>query len=423
MRKLDLQKYYILIFYLIGLVNWFFKLEVIYLSSLLLLSIYVIKMNLDRKLLIPIILGVPFMHYNPNMDTLSIIMGLMISVVLILDMINNKMYNYNNIIKSMIIILLLMVFSLFYTISFELSVNGIIKYCIYTILLIYLYNINSDKKDIIIKSFIYISFVIIIQIGIYFTSNISFNFLENLKNLTLGWGSFNVISYMFIASLIVATIKYTENNKTRYLLYIFLMISCSILTLTKGTYIAVLIVCVPYMMNVYNDNKKNPYLVKQFVFYVIIALLFRLLISNPLGITLDWYDRIGRGSVSQDGIDVLLSLGLDVVKLSPIVGLGANISSLFISNVYFIYDPNYFPNFIIQTMATLGLIGLVGVGYYLFVVIKALLKKSNYNKYILLLFLVIIIQSLFDTSIFSGIVMITLSVVLSNISEEMKGIA
>ncbi|MFA5543662.1 MAG: hypothetical protein WC008_03565 [Bacilli bacterium] len=423
MNKLDLKKYYILIFYLIGLVNWFFKLDLLYLISLLIFTGFITYKNIDRRLLIPIIIAVPFMHYNPDFSVLSIIIGLIIAVILVLDIIKYQMYTINNIIKAMFIILVLMMFSLFYTISFELSMLGISKFLIYTVLLVYFYNIKSDKKDIIINSFIYISFIIVLQIFIYFITNLQFDFLENLSKLTLGWGSYNVISYFFLSTIILSSIKYIQTYKNRYLILIFLMISFSILTLTKGTYIAIVIISVPYLMNMYNDSKKNPYLVKQFILYVIIALLFRLFVSNPLGITLNWYDRIGRGSVSQDGIDVLLSLGLDVVKMSPIVGLGANISSLFISNVYFIYDPNYFPNFIIQTMATLGLIGLCGVGYYLFAVIKTLLKKSCYNKYVLLIFLVIIIQSLFDTSIFSGIVMITLSILLSNVEEEKKGVA
>ena len=422
MKKIFEKDYYIFSIYAIGLINWFFKLNYLYLILILGLSFFIILKNYDRKHLISLILCTPFVHYNDYYNIVYLIAGLILICLYTYDIYKNDRLLINEIIVAMLILLVLMTFSLFYTLDFNLSFYGVLKFGIYAFVLVYLNSVKTDKIMTIVNSVMYLGVLVILEIGLFFLENYQTNFLDNIKVLDLGWGGYDLISLTFIISFIVTTIGYLKTYKYKYFLFILGFISLSILTLTKGSYISILIISVPYALLLYNKNEKNTYLVKQFVFYVIIALAFRLLVSNPTGITDYWFERIERDNFLDDKY-LLIKKGLEVIKINPIFGLGANVSSLFISNYEYIFDSKYFPNFVIQTIATIGILGIIALLYFIFVVIKSLISKNIYNTFVLLMFIVILIQGLFDASFYTGIVMIILSIILSGIERKETAVA
>lgn len=417
MKKFLEKDYYIFSIYTIGIINWFFKLNYLYTIFIIGLSFFIILKKYERKYLIPAILIYHFAHYQLKLDLVQLVGGLIIVGLYSFDIKRTKNLSMNKISIAMLLVLLVMAFSIFYSIDIKLTMMGIYKYGLYTFILIYLFSFKEDKKMIIVNSIMYLGILVFLEMSLFFIRHIDIGIIESVKIMDLGWGGFDLISLTFIISFIISTIGYLETYRYKYLLLIFAYISLAILTLTKGSYISILIISIPYAVLLYNKNKKNTYLVKQFVFYVIIALLFRLFVSNPTGLTTLWYDRIGREDVTGNKY-LLIKNGLDVVRISPLFGLGANISSLFITNYRYLHESFYFPNFIIQTLSTIGIIGLIALVYYIYTVIRELLSKNNYNLFILLMFIVILIQGLFDASFYTGIVMIILSVTLSGIERK-----
>jgi hypothetical protein len=374
--------------------------------------------------LIPVVICALIAFREVRIEFLLLCGSACILAILVYDIYKQKLYKTNDIIKSMLLVLLVMTFSMLYTLSIAHSLIGLAKNITFVIVLFYFYNVKSEtKKENISKCFTYLGLVVLMEIAIYFIQNNQIPFVENLRSLNLGWGSYGFISMLYLMIIPLSTYWYISEKKQYILLFIFFGISMGILTMTRGSYIAMIILSIPFSIQVYNDAK-NPHLFKQFLMFLIIALLFRLFVSNPMGMTNEWYNRINLISNSKDGKDLVFDLGLRVFKINPLFGTGVHTSPIFLAHTQDLLGgmSTYFQNYIVQTLATLGIVGMFVFINYVNMVFKQTTMNTKYNRYVLYLFLAIMIQGLFDTTIYSGIVMITLSIVFCCLDEKISNI-
>lgn len=412
-----MNKYYLPIIFIVGLINWAFNLP-IYLPFLIIVMGLIIYFDLERKYILPLILFFPLVFQVLMINPFTITCYAIIILLLLHDIYIKEYFKINAIFIIMACLLLVMGLSLLFTVSTSLSLLGILKYYIYILCFYYAYNIKDfNKKSYVLKSLFAISLLILAEIFIYFISQIGINYKTLLADLDLGWGSFNEISLIYLLLTPIAGYDYLINsNKTKYLYWIFFNISMVFLMMTRGSYIAMLFMAIPFLMHMYNHAENKGKVTKQFLFYIIIALLFQLLVSTPTGMTELWYKRINNLTISFSNTDLLVDLGIKLFKVSPIFGSGVNTSSIYLS----LYNVKMFPNYMVETLATLGLIGLFIFIMYLVIVIRCT-KGSLYNQYARYAFLIIVIQGLFATSFYNFVIMIILSIILSCLDENKKG--
>ena len=415
--KTFLNKLYLPLIYLIGLINWTIDTNYLYIPLVVIVIGIVVFKNLKRIYLMPLMTCLPFAFKSVSINPFVIICYIIIMLLLSYDIYQQIYTEVNPIIKIMFLFLMIMILSLFYTLSSELTWKGILEYYFYLFILYYFYNVKDQNKKMYLgKSLIILSFYIFFQMIIYWISNIGLSFQEMLAMLDLGWGSYNLISLMYLILIPLSSYYYLEKKQNYYIIFIFFNISMVFIMMTRGSYLTLLLMAIPFLIQIYNDSIDKAKIFKQFLLYLIIALLFRLLISTPTGMSELWFKRINNLQISFTNNDLLFDLGIKIFKINPIFGNGANTSSIFLS----LYDTKNFPNYLIETLATLGIIGLFILILYLSSVLKVT-TGSLYNRYARYSFICIMIQGLLETGFYSFVIMVILSLILSSLDENTKG--
>ncbi|MDD3191713.1 MAG: O-antigen ligase family protein [Bacilli bacterium] len=404
-----------IILFLVAITNWYLQWTIGYLAVMFVVGIFILYRNYSRIYMIPLAIASLIAFYQPRIDIPVYIMGGLIVLLACYDFIKNRIKQFNPVAKSMFLFLLFMGISMLYTVDILSSVTGIIHMLLFIYVWMYFSNIEKKtKQSYVIRVVIYFSFALFIEIVLGFIQYWQGTFLLTLADLNMGWGRFSEISFFYLISIPLTTVYYLRNEvKLRYLFILFFQISMVVLFASRGAYIALLVCAIPYCVLTFRSAINKIRLIKTFLIYIIIALVFRLLVSNPTGMTMLWYERITFFAY-QDQQEIF-AMGLQAWRLSPLFGNGV------LSSVYFLkeisqsigYELRYFPNYLVHTIVTLGIFGLLPFSHFVYQLFNLLKEKTQMNRYLFILLLIVFTQGLFDTTFYGVIVMITLLIMLS----------
>jgi O-antigen ligase len=104
-----------------------------------------------------------------------------------------------------------------------------------------------------------------------------------------------------------------------------------------------------------------------------------------------------------------------VFKQYPLFGGGVYTSQFYISRVS---ESVYYHNYLIQTLATIGIIGLAAFLYYLYQILRGVTRRHDYNIYVFFIVLNMMVHGLFDTTFYNPLVMVMFSCILPLLSME-----
>lgn len=423
MRQFLKNNGYIILLFLFSVLCSTFGMTLLYSIPMVLISYGIICLNLPRKHFIPLLLSTLFTYREQTLDLYQGICVALVMGLLVYDLIRHRHFRKNPLIIGYLVWIATMVMSLFTAIDVLLALQGIAQALLWFMILYYCWiHMNDDMREYGYRSFSYFSIAIALEIGLYFLLLNGKPFLEILRGFELGWGGYAHVSLLYLVCVLMSTLWYLQDETKwgRLMLVLFQLLMAGVFN-SKGSYIAMLLLAVPYLILVFQNTKRRSFLGKIAIGYLIFALLFRLVIANPLGFRTVWYERVGL----QDRLEkkMIFELGLEAFRGNPLFGIGAYNSPLFLRSLSqdLGYNLLYFQNYWVQTLATLGIVGMISFLFLGSGMVRMLKKRSLLNYFIGIILGLFLIQGLFDTTFYSVILMCVLSLVLSFIDEE-KGV-
>ncbi|MFA7126718.1 MAG: hypothetical protein WC182_04050, partial [Bacilli bacterium] len=369
MRQFFKNNGYIMWLCLMGILNWVLNITYLYSALMVIISFIIIIKNLSRRYFIPLLLGMLFAYRFQTLDIYHILCIVLVVGLIIFDIIRCHQIRKNHLIIGYMVWIASMIMSLFTAIDISLAFEGIGQAFVWFIILYYCWvNMNEDMRVYSYRSFAFFSLALALQIIVYFCLSIGQPMIEILRQFDLGWGDYSQVSLIYLISLIITTLWFIQNQKkwSLFILALFQLFMAGVFA-SKGSYIAMLLLAVPFMILVFQNVQNRHFLGKILIGYLIFALLFRLFVANPIGLRTVWYERVGL--IDRLDKDVIFQLGIEAFRSNPLFGIGAYNSPIFLRTLSIDRGLSlmYFQNYWIQTLATLGLVGLgsfwfLGVG-------------------------------------------------------------
>ncbi len=138
-----------------------------------------------------------------------------------------------------------------------------------------------------------------------------------------------------------------------------------------------IILGLPLLLKIVSDVKHKTNFIITLIYLTIIALLIILLVAIPTGYIKEFFDFLSSKGLSIEDIELISRIGFRVFQRYPLLGAGANSANYYISIAI---DNRFYDNFVIETLANMGLVGLISFGYYLYQIVRYCIKKNKYNK-------------------------------------------
>ncbi|MDD3106224.1 MAG: O-antigen ligase family protein [Bacilli bacterium] len=411
---------YIIFFSIVCLINWKFHLSYFALSIGIIFLIFIILFDVNRFRMIPLILSiVASLRLNTPNDYLgpALFSAIIIVPLVAFDLFRKKVFYSNQIFIGMIFLLIAMIFSLTNTPDFVTSLLGVLMMVVYMFLFLYLFNKKSqyDMSSTwlyIAKSFTYFGILILFETLIFNFEISTGGFLSffNWKEVDLSWANTNYIAMIYLVIIPLTAFWYSQTQKHFYLIIVLLFeFVALVLLISRGSYLAILFSGFPFLIKFFSDVKNKIVFTQKALILMNVFLIILVIIAIPTGIVKDFYQVLNSRGLSLLGRELLYRIGFSVFSRYPLFGGGINSSEFYLSLGA---SSVYYHNFFIQTLATIGIIGLLAFAYYLYQMIRQSLLKCNYNNYIFFILLALIVHGLFDTTFYNPLIMILLSIIL-----------
>lgn len=421
-NKFLMSNVFIAIVFAVNVLLWWLEQGIIMMSLSVLLLILIISFNLNRQSIIPIalanIINFRVAKLEDNL-VLMIVFGTIIAPFLFYDLFRKyKIDLKDKTALALLIFLGVNILSLINTNSntFGLGLIGIVQVVLY--IFIYLYFSKYNEKD----SFIYISknacamgVAIFLQLMLKI---LEFGGQEITKNeISLGWGMSNYIS-MVVTTLIPLTFYlYMRNQENKYtLLVVGLEFIVIIITQSKGAILAWALVSIPFLVMAFKYAKNKKTLVIDgllFLGAVLIGIFFVSRIDSVWEGIVDYFESMStRGWFNDENRIRNYKLGFSLFKEYPILGAGSY------SGQYYLEIIINYHNYIIQTIATLGLLGLGSFGYLLVSATKKVLNKHYFSISVLFIIILFSIHGLVDTTWYNPMLMIIFFMVIALVPKK-----
>jgi len=418
---------YIIFFLLVALANWKFHFAYLAIPVGLFLILLIFIFDFNRFRLIPIILfGIASLRLETRVVYLTpaLIVAAVVMPLLIYDLFRKKTNFSNQVLIGMIFLLIASIFSAVNAPDWQSPVLGASTMVFYIFLFAYFYNLKNQfdpfqTRIYLARCFTYFGLMIFAETMIYnleiFEGGTILDFF-NWKTIDLSWANINYVAMMYLLAIPLTCYWFVQYQK-KYQLILALIIELFglVLTLSRGAYLAVLITFLPLIIKFLGDIKNKTEFMKKAFMVIIFILLVLLLIGIPTGVVKSFYEVLNQRGVSLTGREILYRVGLSVFLRYPLFGGGLYTSEYYISLVG---TNTYYHNFIIQTLATLGIMGMIAFIYYLFQMIRQSLLKCDYNIYVFFIILNLLVHGMFDTTFYNPLVMATLSIILPLMSEK-----
>ncbi|MGD9604943.1 MAG: O-antigen ligase family protein [Bacilli bacterium] len=418
---------FILFYFLVCLINWTFHLRYFAIIIGLLLILLLILFNINRFRIIPIVLFfIASLRLESPEDYLwpALIATIIIFPVLIIDLLKKPLKLNNPILIGMFFILIAMFFSIINSPNFIMPILGILMMIAYIFIFIYFYNKKRDydQNDLwlyIAKSFTYFGMLILFETIIYnFEMATSSNFLSffNWKAVDLSWANTNYIAMIYLIIIPLTAFWYSRTQKHFYLIIVMLLeILALVLTISRGAYLAMLVSWLPFFIIFISDIKNKIAFTQKSLIMINLFLIILLIVAIPTGLVKSFFEVLNSRGLSLVGRELLYKVGLNVFLRYPLFGGGIYTSEYYLSLVG---TSVYYHNFIIHTLASIGILGMIAFIYYLYQMFRQSLWKCSYNTYIFFIILGISVHGLFDTTFYNPLIMVILSIILPLMLEK-----
>lgn len=370
--------------------------------TLLVVSIATILLFWDLKMIIPIILNCIFLINNEfkfTTDNFPIVLPIMAALFLIILIIylcfNGIDFKKG---KNKIAFLLFAIFAILpifwmkvvdandtvITLTKEQSFlkllyfNWLIYFFIY---IIFLNGIKEDSMDITLKSFTYIPLVLMVEEIITTTKDPNwFNHMNSLA-VNMGWGIGNEAGIMILFVLPFIFYRFIKGDmKVKILssLMVITSIVVTIFTFSRGGYLAIpleilfmIFLYLLYAFKTSNANKKAK--IELIIFSSVVALLT--IVGVLLALKFDLFKKVFNGNYgTSHRTDLLYPQAFRLWTSSPLnflLGSGI-INRIDKWNRFVVYHSTLF-----ETMAVMGLMGLITMAWHFYVKYKTVLKNFD----------------------------------------------
>ncbi|MGF6989672.1 O-antigen ligase [Lachnospiraceae bacterium PM6-15] len=334
---------------------------------------------------------------------LLIVFGLVLTVVL------NKRFLITSYFKFQMIFLLLMIASLLYSPKgangfgiIQSYFRGILH--AYTIILLSIY-IKKEAEDIIryiLNNFVLGTIIILLYTIVIERERIlgSLGYWRIGRIVFAENGTFMVLSYSIIVSLLWTGFNLLELKKYRYIYFftsLFLLV-CAVLSGTKKTVLAVFVALVIYVLTKY--RKQALRLVIRILLVGVLIVLLYLLMLNVDFLYIRIGYRIEDFIMATQGLDTgtisttmrfsMIKYGFHLFADSPIIGKGVSAFRAY----YYSYSGEYLYSHCnyVEMLCNQGLLGFSLYYGYLLWLLRAVVKKySSQNEYFYMFFIIFLV--------------------------------
>ncbi len=258
-----------------------------------------------------------------------------------------------------------------------------------------------------------LSLILMAQIfTFYFTQE---NIIQALskKSLNVGWGMNNNVAAMLLLTLPFTAYLSTKRVKFKSFFYIFFTVLeavAIILTYSRGSIIALVIIAIPLLIGIVKNNSdKNFALLYISISIMTISVMFLILFSKNEELLTGFINSIfRRTTIHNDGRIPIYEKAWHDFKENPIFGVG----------LYYPLDENgiyhWYHSTFVHTMACFGSFGVVALIIHLVEKYYLILKKKNFAGFICLIaFLGSGFYGLIDVTYYSPYYMIPLLLILA----------
>lgn len=413
---------YMILIMAAAVINWKFRvIWVIFIVGLSMLFPIII-FGISRLKLVPVILGTMISLRLGNKSAYLVPAIIALAIVfplLAYDLFRKKVKYDNKIFIGMIFLMITMIFSIVNAPNVIMPMLGIIMMFCYTFLFLYYYNKRGSGEDLkrdreyLCRTFNYMVIGILFEVLLYMLEIQAFSNLKQFfssKQVILEWAMTNYIAMILLMIIPLSSYLYINNQKKIYLLlFIVLEFFLVVIMLSRGAYLAILIVSVPFIIYFTSGIKDKITFTKLSLFALFAFLIITLTVLIPSGIVKSFFTALDQRGTSLSGRQILYKVGMQVFKTYPLFGGGVYTSEYYISLVA---GSVYYHNFFVQTLATIGIVGFIAFAFYIFQILRTTTKRGSYNTYVLFIIINITIHGLFDTTYYNPLVMVILSLVL-----------
>jgi hypothetical protein len=414
------SNYFIAIIYALTVVSWAFKSQIIMIALGVLIIMTIIYVDAKRINIATLIFAIIISYRNEKLINniwIIVIYGALLLPFIIYDLIKSKINLKDNILISMFILIGAALLSLINTNrdNISLGIAGLIGFMVFTIVFIYFNSHKSpDDYRYLAKNALAMGLAIACEFAIY---TITYNDSSIGKEIDLGWAISTHIAITYLTIIPMTFYLYIENPKRTYVL-IALVIDFIVvlLLLCKGAYLAIGLGIIPFLVIAYKMVKDKKRMIRDFM-VACIMLFFLLLIISLIGRirsgVIDYFTYMNRrGWFVDSGRIKIYKVGLDVFFDYPLFGGGVYTGGYYLPLIG--EQLKNYHNYFIQSLATMGIFGLLAFAHYLYrIVMRCVSVKHFYNICVLFVIIFLSIHGLVDTTWYSIIVMVILSIYLS----------
>lgn len=419
------SNYFIIVTYIITIICWTIKNQNLAMIYYLMMAFLIIIFDAKRIYLITLICAAIINHRETTfLSNKSIIITIAIIGLptILVDLFRNKLKYRNDILYAMLLFLLSNILSLININKDTLTLGLVGVFQVAGFCLLFLYFFNKDKTDLqeyLGKNALALGIAIAIEFAIYI---ITYKGDVVGKDIELGWGVSNTIAMMLLLIMPITYSLYLNNQRNNFILF-FVMIDILliIMMLSKGAYIALAIIILPLLIVSYCYVKERKKLIIDWIFSVLILLLMVIFIFRfdilSIGIK-EYLEKMhGRGWFNDQARIEIFKSGINLFKKYPLFGAGAYTGSYYLAKDAGPYL--HYHNYLIQTLATLGILGLLSFGFYIFIIMKNCFKKNPYHLCTLFAIISMLIHGLVDNTWYNPFVMVMITIfVLGTVRSE-----
>ncbi len=420
--------YFIILIYLVTLICWYFKQQEAAIIFYVVMAVIIILLNCNRINIVTLIMAGVINYRETSYEGnvwVFVFAAVAILPLLIYDLLKHKIEYKNGIFIAMLIILLSNILSLINIKKEDINYGlvGVSQYVAFCLIYFYFMNKREENNHYYIsKNAAIMSLAISLQI-IYTLTKFEGDILS--KEIDLDWGSTNSIAITYLLLIPLTFYLYIDNQKKfQYLLINILSISMLVLTFCKGAYLTILVLILPFLYLAYRRvQNKKLYIISLFLSLLLLASILYMFynVDHVREGFVRYFNQMGeRGWFNDNSRIDIFKYGADVFKKFPLFGAGS-----YTAKPYLIlngYHPNlkHYHNYIIQTLATLGLVGLVSFGNYIYQIIKKSLTPNFYNVSVLFTVFAMLLHGLVDNTWYNPIVPLIITIYLTNLVEYRK---
>jgi len=423
LQKYFNSNYFIVITYLFTIFCWVLENQNLAMIYYAIMGILIILLDARRTNLITLVMA-GIINYRET--TFEANVGIIITIViiaapvLIYDIIKTKL-NYKN-----PIFLALLLFLLANTLSIVNITNdtlllwavGVAQVVAFAFIFLYFFtHKHSESQEYVGKNALALGLSIAFQFFMYM---ISYEGEAIGKDIHLGWGISNSIAMTLLMVIPLTIFLYINNqNKSYILIFIVLDILLIILMLSKGAYITLAVIFIPLIIIalLFVENKRRMLfdgLISAIIFILLLIFVSQLNILSE-GIV-EYLSRMdSRGWFDDKARIEIYTYGFEIFKKFPLFGSGSYTSGYYLVQEGMSDRLKHYHNYIVQTLATLGITGMASFIYFIFVAIKNTFKKYPYHLLVFIAILAMLLHGLVDNTWHNPIVMVVITIYLSQL--------